>query len=85
MEAEEQLIREWILQLKTGHVLAAEFESKFGVNPLERFAEVLEQHASDGYLELEPDGVRLTPEGLLLVDGLLPAFFLPQHRSDRYV
>ncbi|MFT7678905.1 MAG: oxygen-independent coproporphyrinogen-3 oxidase [Planctomycetota bacterium] len=85
LEAEERLIREWILQLKTGHVLAAEFQDKFGVDPLERFADVLAQHAADGYLNVESDGVRLTPEGLLLVDGLLPAFFLPQHLSDRYV
>ncbi len=82
---DERLIREFVLQLKTGSVDGAEFEAKFGVDPLTRFADALQGHARDGMLTVEGSLVRTTPAGLLVVDTLLPAFFRPEHVSDRYV
>ena len=38
-----------------------------------------------GMLTVEGDQIRTTPDGLLVVDTLLPAFFRPEHISDRYV
>ena len=66
------------------------FQSKFGVNILERWRSEWEAYARDGYVEL-PSGetvfgsrIRLTMDGLLRVDGLLPVFFEPQFRNVRY-
>jgi oxygen-independent coproporphyrinogen-3 oxidase len=81
---EERLIRELVLQLKTGSIDAAEFRSRFGVDVLERFREPLEEHRRAGMLELEGTLIRTTPEGLLRVDSLLPPFFLEEHRNARY-
>ena len=82
---DERLIREFILQLKTGAVDAGDFRSKFGVDPLTRFAAALADHQAAGMLTVEGDQIRTTPDGLLVVDTLLPAFFRPEHISDRYV
>ena len=35
-------------------------------------------------LTIDGDRIELTREGLLHVDGLLPAFFEPEHRGVRY-
>ena len=82
---DERLIREFILQLKTGAVRAGEFSKKFGVDPRERFADALAAHVADGNLVVEGEWIRTTSDGLLVVDSLLPAFFRPEHVSDRYV
>lgn len=84
LSADERLIREWILQLKTGRVSCAEFRDKFGVEPRERFAEALAEQADAGLLEVGTDEVRTTQDGLLVVDGILPRFFREEHRDARY-
>jgi oxygen-independent coproporphyrinogen-3 oxidase len=80
----ELLIREMILQLKTGRLDAAYFHRKFGTDVLADFAEPYERLASEGLLNLLPEGVELTRAGLLQIDRHLPAFFEPQHRGTRY-
>lgn len=82
--AEERLIRELILQFKLGHVGAAYFRGKFGVEIRERFARALDTLRNGGYLIEAGDDLRLTREGLLQVDRLVHEFFLPQHRNARY-
>ena len=82
---EERMIREFILQLKEGHIETSYFRDKFGVDVRERFRAPLEQHRAAGFLEVEEDEIRTTEAGLLQVDGLLPAFFLERHRGERYV
>jgi oxygen-independent coproporphyrinogen-3 oxidase len=79
----ERLIREMILQLKTGRLDVGYFQKKFGVDVQREFAEGFEQLAADGNL-IGNDGVELTRKGLLQVDRLLPTFFEPQHRGTRY-
>lgn len=81
---EEGLIRELILQLKLGHVNRAYFQNKFQSNILERFSTLLTRLQESGYLEVSNDSIRLTRQGLLQVDRLLPEFFLPKHRDARY-
>jgi oxygen-independent coproporphyrinogen III oxidase len=81
---QELLIRELILQLKTGRVESAYFQRKFGVNILEACAEGFRQLADAGDLTITDEGVDMTRAGLLQVDRLLPVFFEPQHRTDRY-
>ena len=82
---DERLIREFILQLKLGHLSLSYFRKKFGVDPERRFAEPLQRLKDWGFLSVEGDQVLLNREGLLQVDRLLREFFLPQHRTSRYV
>jgi oxygen-independent coproporphyrinogen-3 oxidase len=82
---EERFIREFILQLKLGAIRPSYFHQKYGVNVLERFRDELDSLAAEGALDTASDEVvRLTREGLLRVDALLPRFFKPEHRGRRY-
>lgn len=81
---EERLIREFSLQMKLGRLDPAPFQEKFGVDVLQRFADPLRDHAAQGYLSIEGGIVRTTREGLLLIDTLLPDYFLDRHRGARY-
>ena len=82
---EERLIRELVLQLKLGSIRPAYFREKYGVDVSDRFAGPLTSLTGDGYLaEATPGVVRLSREGLLRVDSLLPRFFLPEHTGIRY-
>lgn len=82
---DERYIREFILQMKLGRVSRAYFASKFGQDPVVRFATGLQTLRDWGFLTVEGDTVRLNREGLLQVDRLLQEFFLPEHRNVRYV
>jgi oxygen-independent coproporphyrinogen-3 oxidase len=82
---EERFIREFILQLKRGAVQPGYFVRKYGIDPLERFAEEVASIEREGFLaERSPERVALTRDGLLRVDTLLHRFFLPHHRGIRY-
>jgi len=78
------LVRELVLQLKTGRLDSAYFRSKFGVDILDHWRSVWDDYRHDGYLEMADDGIALTRAGLLRVDALLPALFEPEHRDVRY-
>jgi oxygen-independent coproporphyrinogen-3 oxidase len=78
------LVREMILQLKTGRLEAGYFRQKFAVDILEHWDETWQQYQAEGYLEIEGDEIRLTRAGLLRADALLPAFFEPEHQGVRY-
>ncbi len=82
--SEEKMIRELVLQFKLGMVSRSYFDRKFGVNLLTRFAEPLAKLQRDGFLTQDTDLLRLSREGLLQVDRLVPEFFLPEHRGVRY-
>jgi oxygen-independent coproporphyrinogen-3 oxidase len=81
---DELLIREMILQLKTGTLDAGYFGAKFDADIHERFAAGFEQLRQDGYLTEDDQEIALTRKGLLEVDRLLPTFFDPRHRVARY-
>jgi oxygen-independent coproporphyrinogen-3 oxidase len=80
----ERLTRETLLQLKLGEIAGAPFRAKFGVDPLEVFAPAFARLAERGMLEVDGDTVRLTREGLLRVDSLLPELYEPRFRGARY-
>jgi oxygen-independent coproporphyrinogen-3 oxidase len=80
----DRLIREMILQLKTGHLESSYFQSKFGVSITEEFRTGFAKLEQDGWLKVTPTGVDLTPAGLLQIDRHLPTFFDPQYISKRY-
>ncbi len=80
----QRLIREMILQLKRGFLEAEYFQAKFGVDIFEHWSEVWSKYEQEGFAKLSDGRVDLSREGLLRVDGLLPAFFEPEHRDVRY-
>ena len=80
----QRLIREMILQLKAGFLEAEYFQAKFGVDIFEHWQEVWAKYEQAGFAKLSEGRVDLTREGLLRVDGLLPAFFEPEHQDVRY-
>ena len=78
------LIREFVLQLKEGHVSARPFRTRFGVDVRAEFVGPLHSQQAAGLLEVKGDDIVLTRQGLLQVDALLPEYFEPAHRSVRY-
>ena len=80
----QALIREMILQLKKGRIDATYFKKKFGVDILSEWKPVWSQYHAAGYLSIEGTEVIISREGLLRIDGLLPAFFEPEHQGIRY-
>jgi len=81
---EQALIREVVLQLKRGYLDPNYFQEKYQVDVGEHWADVWEQYERQGYVERDGRDIRLTRDGLLRADGLLPAFFEPEHRGIRY-
>lgn len=81
---EERLIREFILHLKLGSADVEYFQTKFNRDIRERFAGPLASLQAGGWLSVDNRGVRMTRHGLLLVDRLLGAFYLPMHQDVRY-
>ena len=80
----DRLVREFILQLKLGEVSASYFQNTFGMDIREAFATPLRELRAEGMLTVSESGVRLTGEGLLKVDRLLPRFYDPPYRELRY-
>jgi oxygen-independent coproporphyrinogen-3 oxidase len=80
----QRLIRETILLLKTGKLDANYFAEKFKVDILFDFKDAFDSLVQEGWAHVEGNQVRLTRDGLLRVDSLLPRFFEPEHRGIRY-
>lgn len=80
----DRLIRELVLQLKTGHLERAYFTRKFRVDVVDEFAAAFGQLQADGWLTVSADAVNTTPAGLLQIDRHLPVFFDPQYVGKRY-
>jgi oxygen-independent coproporphyrinogen III oxidase len=80
----ERLIREMILQLKTGRLDVDYFRTKFHTDILAEFGPAYSELQERGALTYTPHEVTVTDDGLLQVDRLLPAFFQPEYRGARY-
>jgi oxygen-independent coproporphyrinogen-3 oxidase len=80
----QRLIREMILQLKTGRIDARYFREKFGEEILREFADEYRSLVEEGYAEVKGDEIKITRPGLLRVDSLLSRFFEPEFRGVRY-
>jgi coproporphyrinogen III oxidase-like Fe-S oxidoreductase len=81
---QQRLIREMILQLKTGSLDTAYFRDKFGVDVWEEFQPVYERLREEKLLEREDETITLTRRGLLEVEHFLVDFFEPELRTVRY-
>ena len=80
----QALVREMILLLKKGYLDKSYFQQKFNVDIVQEWTDAWQQFAMDELLKITDAGIELTRKGLLQVDGLLPAFFEPEHRGVRY-
>ncbi|MCB9851281.1 MAG: coproporphyrinogen III oxidase family protein [Phycisphaerales bacterium] len=78
------LIRELILQLKLGKLDTNYFQQAFETDVRSEFSDAFAAIEREGYGKVEGEEVRLTRDGLLRVDGLLPQFFEPEFRNIRY-
>jgi oxygen-independent coproporphyrinogen-3 oxidase len=80
----QRLIREMILQLKTGAIDANYFNHKFGVDVWREFQPAYERLSREEMLRRNNGTIELTRRGLLQVDHLLSEFFDPELKSVRY-
>lgn len=80
----DRLIREMILQLKTGKLETRYYRDKFGIDILDQFGDGFRQLEEKDILHVTETGVELTRHGLLQIDRHLPVFFDPHYRSSRY-
>ncbi len=81
---DEQLIREFVLKLKLGRSSFSFFDTKYGVDSRQRFAQPIQTLIDWGFLTIQGDEMVLSRDGLLQVDRLLHEFFLPEHKNARY-
>ncbi len=84
ISAQEAMIRQFVLKMKLGHLETRPFLDRFGVDVTERWKNELALFRDHGLLSFDRDRIELTREGLLQVDRLLHAFFLPEHTNIRY-
>src|SRR5687768_13355787 len=80
----QRLIREMVLQLKTGNLDLTYFRNKFGVDVWAEFQPVFEDLKNQHVLERHDETIALTRRGLLEVDHFLIDFFEPELRTVRY-
>ena len=80
----QRLVREMILLLKRGYLDTKYFKDKFGVDIISRWQEQWDGYVKDEWATIDGDSIRLTRDGLLRVDAMLPAFFEPEHQGVRY-
>lgn len=80
----QRLIREMILQLKTGRLDMTYFRNKFGVDIWKEFQPVYENLEGQHMLEREDEMIVLTRRGFLEVDHFLIELFEPELRTVRY-
>ena len=84
LSAPDQIVREFVLQLKFGEAPLAPFRARFGVDIATEFAAPLRKLAAEGWLTVSDEAVRLTRRGLLRVDRLLPHFYGSRFQDIRY-
>ncbi|HEY0763257.1 MAG TPA: coproporphyrinogen-III oxidase family protein [Pyrinomonadaceae bacterium] len=84
LTAKQRLIREMVLQLKTGALDTGYFSKKFGVDVWNEFRPIYEGLEEKSLLERQNGDIVLTRRGHLEVDSFLPDFFEPELRTVRY-
>jgi oxygen-independent coproporphyrinogen-3 oxidase len=80
----QRLIREMILQLKTGALDTNYFRKKYSVDVWREFQPVYERLSEANLLEREGDAIKLSRRGLLEVEHFLVDFFEPELKTVRY-
>jgi oxygen-independent coproporphyrinogen-3 oxidase len=85
LTARQSLIREMILQLKTGALDLQYFSGKFGVDIWKEFQPIYERLGEESLLQRNNGTISLSRLGLLQVDEFLSEFFEPELKTVRYV
>jgi oxygen-independent coproporphyrinogen-3 oxidase len=85
LTTKQKLIREMVLQLKTGALDTDYFKHKFGVDVWQEFSDVFERLRIDQLAERQEAKILLTRKGILVVDHFLSEFFEPELKAVRYV
>src|ERR1043166_7941321 len=80
----QRLIREMVLQLKTGSIDTGYFREKVGGDVWREFRPVYQQLEENRLLERQNGRIALTRRGILQVDHFLIDFFEPELRTVRY-
>lgn len=80
----QRLIREMILQLKTGRIELGYFKQKFGTDITVEFADAYKKLMGEHMLERQNGSITVTHDGLLRVDSFLSEFFEAENRNIRY-
>src|SRR6185295_12667609 len=80
LTAKQNLIREMILQLKTGAIQTEYFSRKFDVDVWAEFHSTYSRLEREGLLARENGTISLTRRGILEVDTFLSDFFEPELR-----
>jgi len=80
----QRLIREMVLQLKTGWLDTKYFQKKFGVDVWKEFQPVYADLENQSLLHRDNGTITLSRRGLLQVDHFLLDFFEPELRTVRY-
>ena len=81
MTTEEKMIRQFILQMKLGRLSIDSFRERFGIDIERRWDPIFCEYERAGWLVRREKVIELTREGLMQVDRLLHAFFLPQQQT----
>jgi oxygen-independent coproporphyrinogen-3 oxidase len=81
----QKLIREMVLQLKTGAIDRNYFQRKFDIDVWNEFQPIYDQLERDKMVVRQNGSIELTRSGLLQVDHFLSEFFEPELKSVRYV
>jgi oxygen-independent coproporphyrinogen-3 oxidase len=84
MTTKQKLIREMVLQLKTGALDTGYFRQKFGVEIWDEFKPIYERLTEGELIGRSNGAIKLTRRGLLEVDSFLSEFFEPELRPSRY-
>jgi len=81
----QKLIREMILQLKTGAIDLIYFRNKFALDVWEEFRPVFDRLQREEFAQRNTEEIALTRKGLLQVDHFLSEFFESELKAVRYV
>jgi oxygen-independent coproporphyrinogen III oxidase len=80
----QNLIREMVLQLKTGTLDLHYFQQKFGIDIWQEFQPVYQQLQNEEMLDKENGKIQLSRRGILQVDHFLSEFFETELKPVRY-
>ncbi|MBO0697524.1 MAG: coproporphyrinogen III oxidase family protein [Zavarzinella sp.] len=80
----DRLVREVVLQLKTGHLDVGYFRKKYAVDIRDEFRGPFATLEADGWLSVNGERIDTTRDGLMQIDRHLPLFFDPQYKGPRY-
>jgi oxygen-independent coproporphyrinogen III oxidase len=84
LTAKQNLIREMVLQLKTGALDTHYFQQKFGADIWKEFQGVYQQLQEEKMLDYDNGRIQLSRRGILQVDHFLSEFFETELKPVRY-